>query len=187
MISGEGFKLLPVVALLMSFGIAACMREAQVDADATGGSAMAAASGERAEGSGEHTESRESAESGEEGGREHGAEEGAEEHDEGGRGGEESGQYIAGADTWDATRRGARLVLAYIAQQGAFVGSVENMTDEVLCAVRVEVHLGGGQELGPTPRTDVPAGSTIDVELATQGAAFEAWTAHPELSTCPGG
>ena len=186
MTSDEGFRLLPGVALLMSFGIAACAREAQVDADATGGSAVAAASGERAEDSGEHTESSESAESGEEGGGEHGEGEGAD-HEEPSGEGEESGEYIARADTWDATRQGARLVLSYNAQQGAFVGSVENTTDQRICAVRVEVHLGGGQELGPTPRTDVPAGSTIDVELATHGAAFEAWTAHPELSTCPGG
>lgn len=119
---------------------------------------------------------------GEEG--EHGGEEGG--HDEGGEEGEEPGIYIARGDTWDMTRRGARLVLSYNAQRNAFVGRVENTTGQRLCAVRVEVHLGAGPELGPTPRADVPAGGTIDVELATEGTSFETWTAHPELSACPG-
>ena len=66
------------------------------------------------------------------------------------------------------------------------VGRVENTTGQRLCAVRVEVHLGAGPELGPTPRADVPAGGTIDIELATEGTSFETWTAHPELSACPG-
>ena len=107
-------------------------------------------------------------------------------HHEGGEEGEEPGVYIARGDTWDATRRGARLVLSFNAQRNAFVGQVVNTTEQTLCAIRVEVHLGGGPELGPTPRTDVPAGGSIDVELATEGASVDTWTAHPELSACPG-
>ncbi|MDH3732681.1 MAG: hypothetical protein OEU54_04070 [Gemmatimonadota bacterium] len=41
-------------------------------------------------------------------------------------------------------------------------------------------------ELGPTPRTDLAAGETMDVRLSTEGQAFESWTAHPEQSTCGG-
>ena len=173
-------RLLPIIiGLALSVGVAACAGEADGDAAATGESSMAAETGEheeggeRAEASGE--ESREHAE--------HGGEAG---HDEGGEEGEEPGIYIERTDTWDMTRRGARLVLSFNAERNAFVGQVVNTTGQRLCAVRVEVHLGGGPELGPTPRTDVPAGGTIDVELATEGASFETWTAHPELSACPG-
>ena len=61
--------------------------------------------------------------------------------------------------------RGARLVLTFNASRNAFVGTVENTTEQTPCAVRVEVHLDGGTELGPTARTDVPSGGTIEVEL----------------------
>lgn len=53
-----------------------------------------------------------------------------------------------------------------------------------LCSDRVEVHVGGGPELGPTARTDVPAGEAIDIVLSAEGNAIKTWTAHPELSAC---
>lgn len=106
-------------------------------------------------------------------------------HDEGSEGeGEESGEYLARDATWDATRRGARLVLSFDPERDAFTGTVENTTDETLCAVRVEVHLSTGTELGPTQRTDLGPGAAADVELETAGEAFERWTAHPEVSRC---
>jgi hypothetical protein len=66
------------------------------------------------------------------------------------------------------------------------VGTVENTTERALCAVRVEVHLAGGPELGPTERTDLAAGERLDVVLPNGGEAFETWTAHPEVSACAG-
>ena len=126
---------------------------------------------------------------------EHGGSEGDGEHGEDGEGGEhgsrgegeESGEYIGLEDTWDATRNGARLVLSFDPASNAFVGTVENTTRQTLCAVRVEVHLSTGTELGPTERTDVPSRETTVVELPTAGEVFGAWTAHPEVSPCTGG
>ena len=126
--------------------------------------------GERSEGEGSEGEG----EHGEEGGHGEGEE------------GEESGVYIGSNETWDAVRRGAKLVLTFNADTNAFEGTVENTTEQTLCAVRVEVHLDSGTELGPTPRTDVPAGGTTNVTLSTEGAGFETWTAHPEVSSCSG-
>jgi len=77
--------------------------------------------------------------------------------------------------------------LKFDAASNAFVGTVENTTTDTLCAVRVEVQLSTGTELGPTPRTDLPAGEKTEVRLATEGEAFDTWTAHPELSACSGG
>ena len=132
----------------------------------------------------EHEEGRESPEPNEH--QESGAEEHADgEHDEGGEG-EESGVYVDREATWDATRRGARLILSFDSGTSAFTGSVRNTTNEILCAVRVEVHLSGGRELGPTPRRDVAPGESIELSLATEGAGFEQWTAHPEISRCEG-
>lgn len=131
------------------------------------------AEGGEGEGEGEHDEGGEHAEEGEHG------EEG--EHREEG---EESGDYIGRAESWDETRRGMRLTLSYDAARDAFVGTVENTTDATICAVRVEVHLGDGPELGPTARQDVGAGESVSVELSAEGESFERWTAHPESSAC---
>jgi hypothetical protein len=154
---------------------------AAAPAEATGGATIEAA-GEhaRAEGTGEHARA--------EGGGEHAeAGEGGEHHGAEGEGeGEESGVYIGRADTWDATRRGARLVLAFDPASNAFVGTVENTTRQTLCAVRVEVHLSTGTELGPTERTDLGSGETTVVKLPT-AEVFDTWTAHPEVSPCGGG
>jgi hypothetical protein len=182
-----------VAAMAVVFGVAACASgprgegESAASAEATAESASAEAAAEpaSAEGEGEHARS--------EGAGEHERSEGRGEHGEGGEGGEhgeegeESGEMIGREDTWDATRNGARLVLSFDPAAGAFVGTVENTTRRTLCAVRVEVHLSTGTELGPTERTDVPSAETINVELPTAGEAFDTWTAHPEVSTCTGG
>ena len=132
--------------------------------------------GEHGEGSegGEHNEGGEHDEGGE--------------HREGAEGdeGEESGEYIARDGSWDATRRGMRLQLSFDPAGDAFTGTVENTTQETICAVRVEVHLSGSIELGPTERTDLAPGESVAVELSAEGSDFEAWTAHPEQSACSG-
>jgi hypothetical protein len=97
---------------------------------------------------------------------------------------EESGVQIGRENTWDATRNGARLVLSFDAASGAFLGTIENTTRQTLCAVRVEVHLSSGTELGPTERTDLGPGETMTLTLGTGGEAFDSWTAHPEVSPC---
>ncbi len=183
----------------LSFTMAACAgvpseTASETGAGAAGGAARAEAPesgseevGEHAEAEGEHAAP---AAGGEETRREsageHGGSEGEGGHDSGEEG-EESGVYIARDETWDATRRGARLILSFNSETNAFEGTVENTTAQILCAVRVEVHLSSGTELGPTERADLPSGGTTEVRLPTAGEDFETWTAHPELSRCSGG
>lgn len=181
-----------LTALMMVFWLSACAGESSAEGEGHEGEGEHAAM-ESGEGGGEHNEGGEAREGGEhnEGGEareggEHneggeGSEHGGEAHDESG---EESGVYIAKADSWDVVRRGARLVLSFDAAADAFVGTVENTTENKLCAIRVEVHIDSGTELGPTPRVDLPAGQTTNVILATEGEAFESFTAHPEMSPC---
>jgi len=186
---GSSLKLLAVsVALLVCFWVAACAGESHEGAEGGGEHAASEASGEHggSEGEGEHARAE-----GSEGEGEHGGSEGEGEHGEAGghdsgEEGEESGVYIGREETWDATRRGARLVLSFDPGSDAFVGTVENTTGQTICAVRVEVHLSGGTELGPTERTDLQAGETMSVTLPTGGEAFDTWTAHPESSPCGG-
>jgi hypothetical protein len=172
-------------AVTASLGIAACSPAPHAGAEEAGESVATAETGEHAspaessehastEGAGEHA----SAERGEHG---EGGEHALSEEGEG------SGEYIGLRETWDATRNGARLVLSFNPASNAFVGTVENTTQQTLCAVRVEVHLSNGTELGPTERTDVLPGETTDVELRTAGEVFDTWTAHPEVSPCSGG
>ena len=183
--SGLTLRLFPTLtALMMVFWLAACAGESQADAEGGEGAGEHAAmesggeegeyneGGEAREG-GEHNEGGEAREGGE-----HGGEGG---HDEEG---EESGVYIGIAETWDVVRNGARLVMSFDSEANAFVGTVENTTEGKLCAIRVEVHLSTGTELGPTARVDLPAGQTTSVTLPTEGEAFESFTGHPELSPC---
>ncbi len=124
---------------------------------------------EHREGRGEHREGR----------GEH--REGRGEHGEGR--GEESGKRISKNQTWDATRNGAHLILAYDAASQSFKGTVENASTKVLSQVRVEVHLSNGAELGPTRRIDLAPGKKISVELSAADQKFEWWTTHPEAGT----
>ena len=161
-----------VTAMAVSFGVTACSDEPRAEA-------VGAHEEARSEGGGEHARSERDGEHGD------GGERG--EHGSGGEGeGEESGEQISREDTWDTTRNGARLVLSFDSASNAFVGTVENTTRQALCAVRVEVHLSTGTELGPTERTDLPSEETTVVELPTAGEVFDTWTAHPEVSPCAG-
>lgn len=184
-----------LAAAAMCFGMAACTggprpaddADTSTDADAAIASAAAASEQSSGEGPGEHGRAggREERGEGREGGGEHG--EGAERDEHGaGEEGEESGEMIGREDTWDVTRRGARLILSFDPAANAFVGTVENTTERRLCAVRVEVHLSTGTELGPTERTNLPSGETTAVTLPTAGESIDKWTAHPEMSRCPG-
>lgn len=179
----------PVLLLFVVFAGAGCGGGS--GSDAAGGEAAmelepadGVATGEET-GDEEHAEGREGREEGGHGeGGEHrvGGEHG--EEGEQGEEGEESGAYIGRAEGWDETRRGMRLTLSYDAERDAFVGTVENATDATICAVRVEVHLADGPELGPTERQDAGAGESVSVELSAAGESFERWTAHPESSAC---
>lgn len=120
-------------------------------------------------------------------GHEH-AREGQGEH--GGRGeghegeeGEESGTEFGLDETYDQTRRGARLILAYDAASNSFHGTVENTTGAQLERVRVEVHLSNGKELGPTTPADLAPGQKIEVKLSATSRDFDRWTAHPEVGS----
>ena len=196
--SGLSRRLFPLLpAGMMVFGLAACAGESQADAEGgeeAGEHAAMEGGGEGAESGGEaggeHNEGGEASE-----GRE--SREGGGEHNEGGEGegehggegahdeeGEESGVYIAKADTWDVERNGAQLVLSFDTESNSFVGTVENKTPVRLCAIRVEVHPDTGTELGPTDRVNLDPGATTSVTLAIGSEAFESFTAHPEMSPC---
>ena len=104
------------------------------------------------------------------------------------KGGGESeggGAYIARSGTWNDTRRGVRLILTFDETSNAFVGRVENTTQSIVCGVRVEVHLTSPKkELGPTARQNLPPGTSALINLPSDGAAFEKWTAHAESTAC---
>lgn len=94
--------------------------------------------------------------------------------------GEESGPRLAIDKTYDAVRKGVRLILAYDSASSAFTGTVENVTDQTISSVRVEVHLSNGTELGPTSRTELAPGDKEGVNLPAGGQCFAWWKAHAE-------
>ena len=100
----------------------------------------------------------------------------------GGEGAEGGGANTLALDeTFDTVRSGARLVLSYDAPSNSFKGTVENTTNRVLDAVRIEVHLSNGSELGPTTPTDMAPGEMIAINLPASQASFTEWTAHAEV------
>ncbi len=150
--------------------------------DCAGPGPMPHTGGEGAEGSGG-----EGAESGGgEGGAEHGGS-GAEGSESGGETGAATGEEGSGAntlalnETFDMVRSGARLILNYDAASNAFIGTVENTTNNVLDRVRIEVHLTNGTELGPTTPINLAPGEVAMVILPARAAAFDGWVAHAEV------
>ena len=113
---------------------------------------------------------------------EHGNE-GAGEHgrENGGEGGEESGTEYALDETYDAVRKGVRLIIAFDAEANSFNGTVENVTNQTLSSVRVEVHLSNGIELGPTTPGDLGPGEQRAVSLQASETSFSGWTPHAEV------
>lgn len=134
---------------------------------------------ERSEGEGEHAEGGGERAEGDEHDGEEGHGEG--EHDEEG---EESGDYITVNEVWEDTRDGARLRLVYDPGYGNFVGSVRNDAERTLCAVRVEIHIEGGPELGPTEPRDLEPGQSTQLEIPVGNANPSRWNAHAEQSAC---
>lgn len=113
---------------------------------------------------------------------EHGAEGAGHEHAGVVKGsGEESGNLLTMEETYDVVRLGARLILAYSTEDNAFVGTVQNTTDETLPQVRVEVHLSNGVELGPTTPQDLESGQTVEVVLSAEDQEFNGWSPHAEV------
>jgi len=104
-------------------------------------------------------------------------------HEHHGAAGEESGTQLALDDTYNATRNGAQLYLAFNSENNAFEGWVRNNTSGPLKQVRVEVHLSNGKELGPTEPTDLAPGQQIEVKLTAVSKDFTHWTAHPEVAS----
>ncbi len=99
----------------------------------------------------------------------------------GGEAGEESGTALSLNETYDSVRNDVRLVMSYDAEDNSFNGTVKNTTDETLRAVRVEVHLSNGKELGPTTPVDLGPGMEREVKLVATSKDFDAWTPHPEV------
>ncbi len=99
-----------------------------------------------------------------------------------GRGeGEEPGVRLAIDETYNVVRKGVRLILSYDSSSSAFVGTVENVIERTVSAVRVEVHLSNGTELGPTERNDLAPGEQLAVTLSSiKGQDFDWWKAHAE-------
>lgn len=95
--------------------------------------------------------------------------------------GEESGTELGLDATYDKVRSGARLIMAYDAQNKAFMGTVENTTERTLKRVRVEVHLSNGIELGPTKATNLAPGKKMSVELTPTTMGFTGASARPEV------
>ena len=167
--------------MLLALMLTGCTGERGSEGPENGERAQASESVERGEGSGgEHGSGGEGA-SGE-------GSEGSEGTESGASGGEEaSAATLAPDQTFDAVRGGARLVMNYDSASNAFVGTVENTTNNTLTRVRIEVHLSNGTELGPTTPVDLAPGQVMAATLPSTPASFTGWIAHAEVGGGEGG
>ncbi|MDX2414435.1 MAG: hypothetical protein QNK33_04530 [Bacteroidales bacterium] len=99
---------------------------------------------------------------------------------EGGEG-EEDGTQFSKSDVYDVVKKGTHLILKYEKSSNAFVGTVENNSDDLIERVRIEVHLSNGLELGPTTPMDLKPGAIIDIKLDAGEKDFETWSTHAEV------
>ena len=166
-------SLFAALALCLGLLLAACGGDNESEGEHGGGESSGEPGGE--ESAGEHGDGESASE--------HGGEESSGEHSggtEGAEGDEESGTQYTKNESYDESRKGARLVLRYDPDQDAFVGTVTNTSNAVLDQVRVEVHLSNGVELGPTTPGDLQPGKSAQITLAADGEQFDTWSAHPE-------
>lgn len=98
----------------------------------------------------------------------------------------ESGTRWNADETATDTRSGVDLVISYDASNRRFTGTVTNTTSATVTAVRVEIHLSNGTELGPTPRVDLAAGAKQSVTLDASGQSFDWYSVHVELGSSSG-
>ena len=141
-------------------------------------------------GAGGESGSEGSGEGGSEGSEGAGGESGSEGGGEGAGGvGEEGGTRMAPDIVFDGERKGSRLILGYVPEARAFVGTVGNISNATLEQVRVEVHLYNlNNELGPTTPMDLAPGQWIPVWLPDEGTRFAEWVPHAEVGPQqPGG
>lgn len=95
-----------------------------------------------------------------------------------GSGGEEAIlTKLAPDETFNQLRAGTRLVMSYDPAINSFTGTVQNTSSYRLLDVRVEVHLEGGQALGPTAPIDLVPGEVQPVELQSTVPSFIGWVA----------
>jgi hypothetical protein len=97
--------------------------------------------------------------------------------------GEESGIKLAINDVYDEVRKGTHLQLSFDIEASAFVGTVENVSDQMLDRVRVDVHLSNGTELGPTTQIDLKPGEIREINLNAGDNSFETWSTHAKVGS----
>ena len=149
-----------------------------------GGSEGGGEHGSGGEGGGEHG-------SGGEGGGEHGSggEGGSEGGGEGGgESGDESSPPIPLTDSFSGVFQNQNFAFAFDTSTDAFRGTVENITNSLVCLSRTEIHLGVGNqvvELGPTIPENLGPGEILNVVVTARGIVPTTYTLHPESSPCP--
>ena len=132
----------------------------------------------------------------------HGASEGGEgghdsgEGGEGGEGGHEGGEGDEENEGLGmsidqpsvATINGLDLNIGHAPTTKAFTGVITNNTSQLICGVRLEIHVGRGGstlELGPTVDADWAPGQTRSVVLVFDAMPGDTYSLHPEVTPCP--
>ena len=112
---------------------------------------------------------------------------------EGGGGGHEGGEENEGLgmsiDQPSVVNiNGLDLDVGHAPTTKAFTGVITNNTSQLICGVRLEIHVGRGGstlELGPTVNADWAPGQTRSVVLVFDAMPGDTYSLHPEVTPCP--
>ncbi len=87
-------------------------------------------------------------------------------------------QQLGINETYNDVRNGIRLILSYNHGSSSFVGTAENITEQILQSVSVRIILSSGSSLGPIFLTEVMSGDTRTINLSDEHQMFNWWIAH---------
>jgi|AntRauTorckE6833_2_1112554.scaffolds.fasta_scaffold01558_6 hypothetical protein len=87
-------------------------------------------------------------------------------------------------ETLKKSSKGIRLSLSFDTNSNALTGTVENTTEEKLCGVEVAASAKNGTSFDATVVGDLEAGQSKEIEIATEGTAFEKWSAETNMAPC---
>ena len=118
-----------------------------------------------------------------------GGHEGGEGGHEGGEGGEENEGLGMSIDQPSvANINGLDLNIGHAPTTKAFTGVITNNTSQLICGVRLEIHVGRGGstlELGPTVDADWAPGQARSMVLVFDAMPGDTYSLHPEVTPCP--
>lgn len=84
---------------------------------------------------------------------------------------------------YNEVSKGIHLVLSFDVEESVFIGTLENVSEQLLDRVRVEIHLSNGVDLGPTTLVNLKPREKREINLSAGENSFRSWSIHAEAGS----